>query len=275
MTTKAHPQHEPHGGAYSVRLMPLPLDQLEVASLPIRIRIIYSACQELPPPSVASQSSSLVSSHAVSPTVWRGLLLNVPDLPPDFVVGCDQYADSTSKTHVVVVSLLKAVAPVLVLAGLCFKGNVGTIVRSAVQANVFQSIIIIDPPSGSSVPLISEKDVSYYSMNNAPLIDIQRFRSVGDFLAFDEAQSLRRSFVATALTSDAIDVYSSEAVTLLANPSCYILLGTEAKGLPEELLTLSRAVKIPSLSSSINVSCAFSTVLTVMLMAQRLLSGDI
>ena len=44
-------------------------------------------------------------------------------------------------------------------------------------------------------------------------------------------------------------------------------MGTEADGLPDRIVTISKNVQIPSLSSSINVGNAFSIILTCMIMA--------
>ena len=65
------------------------------------------------------------------------------------------------------------------------------------------------------------------------------------------------------------NIYSDEAMSFLKSPNVYIFMGTEAKGLPESIINVSKNVMIPSLSSSINVGNAFSIILTVMIMSNR------
>ena len=184
-------------------------------------------------------------------------------------------------------------APILVLVGLKYRGNVGTIARTAVQSNCFEAIYIIDSEveqdekkgenkSGSPAPVvkkawepsknskISDKDIYYYSMMNAPLIPIRRFPSVDDFFRFNEnGAKQQRTYVATALRENSYNIYSDEAMSFLKSPNVYIFMGTEAKGLPESIINVSKNVMIPSLSSSINVGNAFSIILTVMIMTHR------
>jgi len=167
-----------------------------------------------------------------------------------------------------------APAPILVLAGLRYRGNVGTIIRSAVQSNRFSAIIIIDPdPATPKVPgeklshnRIAPVDVDYYSMQNAPLIEIKRESSIAAFMS---SRDTSRSLIATALNDRSIDCY--DAGQFLRNPNIYLLLGCETSGLPpfvtdEESCT---SLEIPSLSASINVGCAFSVVLTCLILAQK------
>ena len=74
--------------------------------------------------------------------------------------------------------------------------------------------------------------------------------------------------MATALRENSYNIYSDEAMSL-KSPNVYIFMGTEAKGLPESIINVSKNVMIPSLSSSINVGNAFSIILTVMIMSNR------
>ena len=109
----------------------------------------------------------------------------------------------------------------------------------------------------------------------------RRFACVDDFLAHTNAPVTHsgdtpggvtpggeRVMVATALADNAINVYSAKAAELLRQPLIYLLLGTEADGLPPRLLSLTQPVQIPSMSASINVGCAFAIVLTVMILAK-------
>ena len=74
--------------------------------------------------------------------------------------------------------------------------------------------------------------------------------------------------VATALGAGSIDAYTTRAQDVLSSGAgVLLLLGAETAGLPESLLRHCVKLRIPSLSSSINVGNAFSIVLTVMLLA--------
>jgi len=215
---------------------------------------------------------------------WKGAVLNVSGSLASLTGDCcgdkEAQARAVGGTHAIAVVLKKAYAPgpILVLAGLRYRGNVGTIVRSAVQANRFEKIVIIDPEEASrpeeKVPgeklsngRISQVDVDYYSMQNAPLIAIERSASLPEWLA---GADVTRNAIATALTSDSLDLYAPAAASHLSNPNIYLLLGCETTGLPGYLTDSPdcTCLEIPSLSASVNVGCAFSIVLTVMLLAQ-------
>ena len=225
---------------------------------------------------------------------WKGLIKNVPgrlsDLPitveDDVQVNDDESIDCGGYGQGIVSSLAERIAsryciavttryaktpaPILVLVSLRYKGNIGCIVRSAVQANFFEAIYIIDPEhqEGGRNARIGDAQISYYSMMNAPLIPIRRFASTSEFLgAVEREGGDSRIRIATALSDKAMNIYTSEASAFLGQNSSYIFMGEENCGLPAELLRCSVHLRIPSLSASINVSNAFSVVLTCMLMA--------
>jgi hypothetical protein len=195
-----------------------------------------------------------------------------------------------ARTHVIIVGKKYnwEYAPILVLVGLKFRGNVGTIVRTAVQSNYFEAIYIIDAENNvesnndnankneekkkkwepKDDAKILNKDIYYYSMLNAPLIPIKRFGTVYEFFSCNEIHSkIRRINISAALTNDSYNLYSDEASSFLKLSNIYLFLGTEAQGLPDTIVKMSKNVQIPSLSSSINVGNAFSIILTCMIMS--------
>lgn len=228
----------------------------------------------------AAAAASGAELLAVSASLWAGLLLNVPGLgegssvttAADGRAGEDR--TGAGKDHQQVIAVRKRSAettrqnPILVLM-VSYKGNIGTITRTAVQANAFEEIVIIDPADGSGRVL--DRDIDYYSVNNAPLAKIRRFETAGQFLAHvrsDPGGLGKREMIATSLGPGSINAYSGRAKAALSSPEGVILLmGSEGDGLPEQLLQSSTVkLRIPSLSSSINVASAFSIILTVMLM---------
>lgn len=200
---------------------------------------------------IERQAGYTVELLVVSPSVWIGLLRNVP-------VERKLHADEQIPgATLVTVSLVPSVAaaraagaprlgPILVLVGLKYRGNVGTIVRAAVQANIFEAIHIVDErtttttasaaaaaaataaaaaaataggggsvgkstkgaksakgraakpqyvPASKAAKGVTDKDIAYYSLCNAPLIEIKRFNTVAAFFenaAADEEAALRR-----------------------------------------------------------------------------------
>ena len=102
--------------------------------------------------------------------------------------------------HIQLLSFRWTYAPILVLVGLKFRGNIGTIIRTAVQANYFEAVYIIDAESNNNNnnnandkkkswepkdnTKISMKDIYYYSMLNAPLIPIKRFATINEFFSY-------------------------------------------------------------------------------------------
>jgi len=221
---------------------------------------------------VARCCSKGVAEH-VPPSCWKGLIKNVPgriaDLDLDEGISEDEKpAKIASLFCITVIARRVAAAPILVLVSLRYKGNVGSIVRSAVQSNTFQAIYIIDPveeEGAKNNDRVKDDDVNYYSLMNAPLLPIKRFPSVSDFL--EENANCGRIFLATALSDKAMNIYGAAAREYLCVQESFVLLGEENCGLPESLLSLEvcHHLRIPSLSASINVSCAFSVVLTCMI----------
>ena len=228
-------------------------------------------------------STTPVGMVALGASGWKGVLRNVPRGGfPQQLRGANLSDPEYASTHVVVVRANfdrtsdGVHGPILVLCGLKYRGNVGTIVRSAVQTNSFERILIIDhvevaedAPAASS--RIADKDIAYYSMLNAPLAHIEHFTCVQDFFQVFQRQHdpSKRTWVATALTKDSIDIYSSKGIGLLRDPSLLLFLGTEAYGLPQDILQRCHAIQIPTFSASLNVSCAFSVVSTVMAIGRR------
>jgi tRNA G18 (ribose-2'-O)-methylase SpoU len=140
-------------------------------------------------------------------------------------------------------------------------------------------------------------------MFNAPLIKIRQFNSVQEFIAFAHVQGLsmpgeesaentcifktdgtadintaeggselvgKRGMVAVEMTDASLDISSSEALAVLQKQALYLVMGAESGGVDQALLDCcSYALEIPSLSASVNVSCATSMALTAMLIADR------
>ena len=66
------------------------------------------------------------------------------------------------------------------------------------------------------------------------------------------------------------DVYSPRAAELLARDDVFVVMGAEDLGTPQAILDRTESlIMIPCLSASINVSCAFMVVLTVMITSRR------
>mmetsp|Transcript_5834 Transcript_5834/g.6664 ORF Transcript_5834/g.6664 Transcript_5834/m.6664 type:complete len:247 (-) Transcript_5834:24-764(-) len=148
----------------------------------------------------------------------------------------------------------------LVLLGLKYPGNTGTIIRCAVQSNLFSSVIFVGMKP-------SNDDVNWYSLQNAPLINIDRFENVQDFL---EAVPKESTMTAVELSPRSLDLYSIEARSVLKKKDSFLVLGAEDTGTPVEILErCQELIEIPSMSASINVSCAFAAVLSVMHIADR------
>ena len=188
---------------------------------------------------------------------------------------------------------------ILVLVGLKYRGNVGSIVRAAVQANLFEEIHIVEieremepepepepkkasgkqqrqqrqrghrePSDCDPVHLsgaVADKDIVYYSLCNAPLMPIRRFDSVEDFLRQRETgRRLVGVDGGTTYEGDPHNIYSATASAALRKCG-YVAVGAEDFGLPDMFIReCDDLVMIPMLSASINVACAFTAVLTTM-----------
>jgi len=184
--------------------------------------------------------------------------------------------------------------PIVVLVGLKYGGNVGAIIRSAVQANVFQAVYIVEERGTrtETSPLftktwgvsetgknkeevkdkyLSDKDISYYSMWNAPLIEIRRFQTVDQFLkAADEDSgnysNCCRATVCLDTGRESFSLYSKDAIGLFqshAGKVMYLVIGAEDTGIPQTIIDCATAlVEIPAMSASINVSSAFTACLS-------------
>ena len=271
-------------GVYAVRLFSF-VALRESASVPARVcRIVVSQLAD--PETVASLQASLsaaspcaFSAVVLPPSGWRGVLRNVPSR--DGSAATEDEYDGTS--HAVVVSLRSAQesSRILVLAGLKYRGNIGTVVRSAVQSNAFRAIWLIrSEGEGASTASgargskadrrgATDDEVNYYSMQNAPLVPVRRFASAAEFLAAVDIatrrQGVRRRMVAIELGDRAVHLFSRAAAEALRERNLYVVLGAEDVGTPTAILDRCDALlEIPSLSASINVSCAFMAVLTTM-----------
>ena len=116
---------------------------------------------------------------------------------------------------------------------------------------------------------VSEEEMNYYSLQNAPLVDVQRLSSIDAFLAEREREYSQRDMVAVEIHPAALSLHSREAMQSLASPNAVVVIGAEDCGVPDVILdACTSIVEIPSMSASINVSCAFMAVLTVMNLAQ-------
>lgn len=300
-----------HPGVYAVQLLSFAaLRSAAAAPTPI-CRLVVSQAADAA--SVAALRASLcaasrcvVSVVTLPPGSWRGVLRNVPS-SDGRAATVEEYDGSA---HAVVVSIADAAAVVdahaprdapaagrgrvLVLAGLKYRGNIGTVVRSAVQSNCFGEIWVIESevdPAAAAVAAAAtganpeleprqhgggpgarrgatEVEVNYYSMQNAPLMPITRFASAAAFLA--AAASSQRRMVAVELGERAVSVFSRAAMRELRQQDLFVVIGAEDVGTPAPILARCDCLlEIPSLSASINVSCAFMTVLTTMMLADR------
>ncbi len=232
-------------------------------------RLIYNA-NDVDESSLASLMLSLSEPKPdliglSSPSCWNGCVRNVPTHP-------QVDAASLGRHYAIYVRriLPGEPGPVLVLSRLRYRGNVGSIVRSAVQANIFEAIYLID-----SEVAVLQKDIDYYSMMNSFLIPIVRFASVGEFLSrIDGQEPHHRTIIVTALNDTSVNIFDrgSLAPQILSKSNVYVVFGSENEGLDDSLLSHDRAVsiRIPSMSSSINVSSAFSVVCTAMIMYRQL-----
>ncbi|GMH84279.1 hypothetical protein TL16_g09876 [Triparma laevis f. inornata] len=218
-------------------------------------------------------------------SVWRGLLKNVPgSLTSQFPSylstkdGENDRAAHIASLYVILVSTpSNSPGPILVLQGLRYKGNIGAIIRTAVQANIFESIVIIDPifeEDAKNNSRVEEKDVDYYSLMNAPLIEIVYMKDLHDFKVFSDSEmNKNRKWLATHLNSEAINMFSPLASShlLAASIDSFVFLGSEGDGLPEGFVEDERCtcLRIPSMSSSINVGAAAAMVVACICMHRR------
>ena len=116
-----------------------------------RVRVEALAAQ------IRSCSGRTLRVVCLSPGGWKGVLRNVPNSSDGEQEGGQDCATVVAVGLVPNFARLRAAGksagPILVLVGLKYRGNVGTIVRSAVQANFFEAIYIIedDYRNGDSV----------------------------------------------------------------------------------------------------------------------------
>jgi tRNA G18 (ribose-2'-O)-methylase SpoU len=245
----------------------------------------------------------------VSGSNWVNLIRNVPTRNV-FTVDANKGGDEGDNTNnndnnegergyepaqnVVIVSLaqgregkIEERLPSLVLVGLKYRGNIGTIVRAAVQADCFQSIVIVEEREEATKgptkvggahawekhknKRVSNEDVCYYSLCNAPLIHIQRVDTVVEFFALYSPAPA--SIVAvdggTNVYGAPLSLFEPLAREKLGTCD-FVCMGSEDHGVPDAFLEkCGTLLMIPCLSASINVSCAFAMVLAVMLLARE------
>lgn len=197
------------------------------------------------------QSVEIISSGQ---GIWNNFMRNIPQKQKEI--------SSSPQETIITITKNKKIAPILVLTELKYKGNIGSIVRSAVQSNIFESIIIITDKDHN----ISKPDIRYYSVMNSPLISIIKVGSVKEFI---KSLDKSRKLVCVNMHEKSLNVYNKEVHTILKNDNSYIIMGAEDNGIPEVIQNeCDTHIEIPQLSSSINVSSAFMVILTVMNMVR-------
>mmetsp|Transcript_17647 Transcript_17647/g.24899 ORF Transcript_17647/g.24899 Transcript_17647/m.24899 type:complete len:417 (+) Transcript_17647:180-1430(+) len=219
-------------------------------------------------------------------------------------------------------------APIVVLVGLKYGGNIGTIIRSVVQSNAFQAIYFVEErgfrkeqwannfycktwgepkendndkkteskskcSNKKQTTMPSDKEISYYSMWNAPLIEMKKFATVDEFLIHVDEENLTRihnccarsmncdnqekpkprGIVCLDLGPRSTNLYSKEALELFQSDvgkNMYLVIGAEDTGCPTKIVERANAlIEIPAMSASINVSCAFMACLSVYMLSQN------
>ena len=98
---------------------------------------------------------------------------------------------------VITVTPRTGTGPALALVGLQYRGNIGAIIRHAVQANFFKEIYIVN----SSV---SDEDRRYYSCGNAELVPTRQFENAESFLHF--VSSHGKEMVCVDTGHDAVNI---------------------------------------------------------------------
>jgi tRNA G18 (ribose-2'-O)-methylase SpoU len=187
-------------------------------------------------------------------SVWRYFVRNIPEN----IKNGDLDPLNTS----IVLQKMKKKAPILVLTNLKYKGNVGCIIRTVVQSNLFESVIIINDDGNK----FSKNDIMYYSASNAPLIPISYSKTTDFIKQLDST----RKIISIHISPSALNIYDKKSINRLQNDNTYIIMGAEDKGIPEEIQSISDThCQIPSFSSCINVSSAFATVNAIMNIARN------
>ena len=194
---------------------------------------------------------------------WRELNRNVPS--------CPMFTNTDQVPRFVAVARRRPPwrGPIAVLVGLKYGGNIGSIIRTVVQANIFQAVHIVEERGTrtETSPLfnktwgvsdagkitgdvkekfLSDKDISYYSMWNAPLIEIRRFKTVDQFLkAADEDNDnycdAPRATICLDLGYGSFSLYSKDAIELFQSPGgkvMYLVIGAGDTGSPKKSLTV-------------------------------------
>jgi len=183
--------------------------------------------------------------------------------PSDFrrLVKQDLHLPSPLPDQLVFVPPPKRHKPIAVLDRLKYSGNIGTIIRTAVQLGVFEAVYIIS--SKPNEDIMSMKDLVHFSVRSALLIEVKQFPNVAAFL---KARDTTRKFVNVDLTPGAHGIHGPTARAMLSDPMTYVVVGNEGLGISKELLELSDMdVFIPVRFKSINVASAFAIVASKLL----------
>ena len=223
------------------------------------------------------------------PSTWHGCLRNAPGVlserfplqrsgeNSEDIEDEKERSERIGRDHVVVVELRnieERKGPGLVLQGLRYRGNIGTIVRTAVQCNFFERLVMIDPdfdPEAHNNSRVAEKDLEFYSMCNSVLLNVDHYGSVEEFRESPLAREEGRPWLAAALVPGSVNLYSRSATPLLSSlclRSGLLFMGSEGLGLPQSIVGDSRcrSVMIPAMSASVNVGVAFGMVMAAVLM---------
>jgi tRNA G18 (ribose-2'-O)-methylase SpoU len=253
----------------------------------------------------------------VKPSTWKGVLRNVPSsTSAATTTTCegDFVAVSFHNDLGTVGSSTSVKGPILVLVGLQYRGNVGTIIRTAVQSDMWEKICLVDVvptvvqvaikdaedaedvkhteeakrnkknssdsqkkeqkkvwDQNNKKKLVTNEDVVYYSLCNAPLINIERFKSEEEFL--EHARHAGRAIVGvdggTTVYGSPRNLLDPTSWDIVKNNQTFIVLGSETHGLSDAFLDVcDHLVTLPCLSASINVSCCFAAVDTLLKVAR-------
>lgn len=257
-------------------------------------------------PDLHNLTKSLVQKYpnaeiqAAKPSTYKGVLRNVPNPPDtgDFVAIGYTEPNIESKTPR---------GPILVLCGLQYKGNIGTIVRTAVQSNLWEKICIVNVPNlAKPKPIetqtktetekvvatkntntkhqeekvweknknkpVTDEDVVYYSLCNAPLIDIERFLNEESFLNY--ATATKRKIIGvdggTTVYGTPLNLLHPSSWELMKQKAIFVVLGSETNGLSATFLDkCDHLAMLPCLSASINVASCFAAVDTIIKISQN------
>jgi tRNA G18 (ribose-2'-O)-methylase SpoU len=195
---------------------------------------------------VACETFRRASAHGftclrLSTSAFEAVLRNVPASSAHCT--CNAESETPCQGDIVTVAYAAEAdvhsAPSLVLCDLKYRGNIGTILRAAVQANFFKAVHIIgsyrQEPTESDDHVwaknkwkgVTDDEMRYYSLGNAALVDVHRYTSVAEF---EQAQlctgsnSLAdvRADVSAAASCEMSDVSDSSKIHLYDAPPIVI-----------------------------------------------------